>query len=67
MDTVKSYELPFIRCFNCNKPLGHLYDEYYKKYSLIMEHLKKNNEIIYKYVKNKLKNNLIINDCLMFK
>lgn len=28
MDIVKSYELPMIRCFNCNKPLAHLFEKY---------------------------------------
>jgi len=30
MDIVNSYELPMIRCFNCNKPLAHLYEDFKK-------------------------------------
>jgi DNA-directed RNA polymerase subunit N (RpoN/RPB10) len=28
MNNVNSYELPPIRCFNCNKPIAHLYEQY---------------------------------------
>lgn len=28
IDCILSYELPNIRCVNCNKPIAHLYEEY---------------------------------------
>jgi DNA-directed RNA polymerase subunit N (RpoN/RPB10) len=45
MDIVNSYELPMIRCFNCNKPIAHLFEEY-KNLLAIMDDKKKIYEIL---------------------
>lgn len=31
---LKKYQLPNVRCFNCNKPVGHLFDMYQELQSL---------------------------------
>jgi DNA-directed RNA polymerase subunit N (RpoN/RPB10) len=38
LDHLKFYELPSIRCKNCNKPIAHLFDDFY---TLIGNHYSK--------------------------
>jgi len=35
MNNVDTYHLPAVRCFNCNKPIGHLYEEYINLLSIM--------------------------------
>jgi DNA-directed RNA polymerase subunit N (RpoN/RPB10) len=45
MDSINSYELPVIRCYNCNKPLAHLLEKYHELLSIFPNHPNRNIEI----------------------